>query len=212
MSHIPTLYTPRLVLRPFTLADGTRVQELAGDKRIAAASSHIPHPYQNGDAELWTNLHQISAEAGLGFDFAVTLAGTRTPGRELDPTETGHLIGAISLYKHPQPALDQACIGFWIGVHYWNKGFATEAGCCILEFAFRRLKLDRVISGHSANNPASGRVLQKLGLIPQPDTHADEKSGRRIENIEYALARDAWSRKSIIHRWKTALLAPLVSH
>jgi hypothetical protein len=64
---------------------------------IPQRGNRLVFNYQNGDAESWINLHQISAEVGLGFDFAITLAGTRTPGRELDPTETGHLIGAISI-------------------------------------------------------------------------------------------------------------------
>jgi RimJ/RimL family protein N-acetyltransferase len=211
MSHIPTLYTPRLILRPFTVADGPRVQELAGNPRIATNITPIADPCPNGDADSWISLQQISAKVGFGFDFAITLAGTRTPSRELDPADTGHLIGAISIHKYREGVLNQAGIGFWIGVPYWNKGFATEAGHSVLELAFGRCKYDRVISGHSADNLAAGRVLQKLGLILQPDTHPAEKWGCSIERVDYALTRDAWTRHRIVHRWKVTPCHPLAS-
>ncbi len=57
-----------------------------------------------------------------------------------------------------------ALLGFWIGVPYWNQDYCTEAGEAAVAHAFRQLCLHRLHSHHFARNPASGRVLQKLGF------------------------------------------------
>jgi RimJ/RimL family protein N-acetyltransferase len=164
MSHLPTLYTPRLILRPFTLADAPRVRELAGDRRVAATTALIPHPYPDGAAEAWIGAHEKSAAQGTEFSFAITLAGTRTPGRENDLSDTGHVIGSIGVGVEGNPMHRRAALGYWIGVPYWNKGFATEAGRAILSFAFLRREYHRIFAWHFTGNGASGRVMQKLGL------------------------------------------------
>ena len=85
----------------------------------------MPHPYPDGVAEKWIGAQQAAAQAGQAFTFAVTLAGTRTPGREVDPTDTGHVIGSIEIRTLPEAGAAE--LGYWIGVAWWNKGFATEA-------------------------------------------------------------------------------------
>jgi RimJ/RimL family protein N-acetyltransferase len=204
----PTLYTPRLILRPFTLADAPRAQELAGDARVAGMTFVIPHPYPEGAAEQWIASLDPAAAKGTEYHFAVTLAGTRTPGRELDPTDTGHLIGAAAIGHTGDHAT--AILGYWIGVPYWNKGFATEAAHAVVDFAFQRRGYLRIIAEHFTENPAAGRVLQKLGMTPGERTWRDFLvRGRTLETICYTLTRDAWSRRRIIHRWKPATAAPL---
>jgi len=200
MSPIPTLYTPRLILRPFTLADAARIQHLAGNIKVASTTLNIPHPYPDGAAESWINTHQPQAEAGENFVFAITLAGTRTPNRELDPSDTGHLIGAINLATHADT--NTAELGYWLGAPYWNKGFTTEAANAALQFAFTRRHVDAVIARHCTANPASGRVMEKLAMTREPGTSFVEKAGVPLELNKYALTRDQWSRRQYIHRWK----------
>ena len=114
------LYTPRLCLRPFTLADAPRVRELAGDARIAATTATIPHPYPEGAAEQWIATLEPFTGVPLNTVFAITLTGTRTPGRELDRTDTGHLIGCIGICQPKNTQHERAEIGYWIGVPYWK--------------------------------------------------------------------------------------------
>jgi [ribosomal protein S5]-alanine N-acetyltransferase len=206
MSQIPTLYTPRLILRPFAPADAPRVQELAGDARVAATTLHIPHPYPDGAAESWIAQHPQRADTGEAFVFAITLAGTRTPHREHDLSDTGHLVGSIEL-KLDAHDVFAAELGYWIGAAYWNKGFATEASNAIIKFAFDRLCLARVTACHVGENPASGRVMQKIGMTRQPAVRLGEKNGRPLQLIDHLLTRESWSRKRIIHRWKPAPLS-----
>ena len=60
----PTLETERLILRPFDLSDGPRIQLLAGDESIASTTLNIPHPYEDGMAEEWIRTHQDEFEKG----------------------------------------------------------------------------------------------------------------------------------------------------
>ena len=50
MKERPTIETDRLVLRPFTLADGLDVQRLANDWEIAANIPSMPHLYEVWDS------------------------------------------------------------------------------------------------------------------------------------------------------------------
>jgi [ribosomal protein S5]-alanine N-acetyltransferase len=55
-------------------------------------------------------------------------------------------------------------MGYWIGVPYWGRGYCTEAAGALLAHAFGPLGLHRVHATHLTRNPASGRVMQKLGM------------------------------------------------
>ena len=59
---------------------------------------------------------------------------------------------------------NQAELGYWIGKPYWNKCYASEAAKAILRFGFKELNLHRIHAHHLSRNPASGKVLQKIGM------------------------------------------------
>ena len=149
INESPRLETKRLILRPFTLADAPRVQLLAGDKRIAATTALIPHPYPDGEAERWINTHPQAFEAGNAVNFAIV--------RRDDDL----LIGAMGLEFHPKHR--RAEVGYWIGHEFWEQGYATEALKAVLAYGFSR-GVHRIWAEHFAHNPASGRVMQKAGM------------------------------------------------
>jgi RimJ/RimL family protein N-acetyltransferase len=146
----PTLETERLFLRPFELSDASRVQLLAGDRAIAATTKNIPHPYEDGMAEQWIGAHQERFERGQEAVFAIVLK------------DGSDLIGAIGLNLNLKQ--ENAELGYWIGKAYWGCGYCTEAGHVVLRYAFDELHLHRVHARHLGHNPASGRVMQKLGM------------------------------------------------
>lgn len=132
------------------MSDAARVQLLAGDRAIAATTKNIPHPYEDGMAETWIGSHPERFEKGQEAVFAIVLK------------DTGQLIGAIGLVLNlPQ---EHAELGYWIGKEYWGRGYCTEAGHAVLRYAFDVLHLHRVHAHHFSRNPASGRVMQKLGM------------------------------------------------
>lgn len=150
---LPTLTTGRLVLRPYTLADASEVQRLAGAREIAATTLQMPHPYPDGLAESWIGTHAEAWEARRTLTLAVTLR------------EAGTLIGTVGLALVMEDR--RAEMGYWIGVPWWNRGYATEAARAVLDFGFGTLGLHRIMARHLARNPSSGRVMEKLGMTKE---------------------------------------------
>ncbi len=166
----PVLETERLVLRPFRLADAPEVERLAGDRAIADTTLAIPHPYTKGMGRVWISSHPGYRENGSGAIFAVTLK------------PEGSLVGAVGLSSVSE-AFSRAEIGYWVGKPYWNKGYATEATRTVLRFAFRNLGLNRVHASHFTRNPASGRVMQKLGMTREGMSRQHVRRWDRFEDL-----------------------------
>lgn len=137
------------MLRQFALSDAPLVQTLAGDREIAAGTLSIPHPYPPGAAETWIGGLPDAWARGDQAAFAITA-----------PSEG--LLGAIGL--RIEPAHRRAELGYWIGRPFWGRGYATEAGVAVIGFGFEELGLNRIQAHHFVRNPASGRVMQKLGM------------------------------------------------
>lgn len=151
MSERPILKTERLILRPFTLNDASEVKQLAGDKDIAATTLFIPHPYEDGMAEEWIGKHQEEFDRGEVITFAIV------------HRENKFLVGAIALSeikKHDETA----SMGYWIGKPFWNHGYCTEAAHAVLKYGFEVLNLNKIHAHHFKHNPASGKVMLKLGM------------------------------------------------
>ena len=180
MPEQPTLHTPRLLLRPFTLADAADVRRLAGAREIASTTAVIPHPYEDGMAEQWIGTHAPALAEGRSITYAITLA------------ETGELCGAIGLSLAPEHR--RAELGYWIGVPYWGRGYCTEAALAVRDFGFGELGLHRIEAVHLARNPASGRVMQKIGMRHEGTLREHMLKWGVFETIEcYAVLRSEWA-------------------
>src|SRR4030042_366648 len=174
------LQSERLTLRPFVLDDAINVQRLAGDHSIADTTLNIPHPYEDGMAEQWISTHKMKFESGENVHYAITLQSTE------------ELIGAIGFVVINR-RFDQAEVGYWIGRPYWNKGYCTEAGHTLLNYGFDDLMLNRIHAFHFRRNPASGRVMQKLGMIKEGLLRQHVKKWDVYEDIvTYGMLRQDW--------------------
>jgi RimJ/RimL family protein N-acetyltransferase len=174
------LQTKRLILRPFVLDDAISVKRLAGDHAIADKTLNIPHPYEDGMAEQWISTHQSKFEAGENINYAITLQSNE------------ELIGAIG-FVIINRKFDQAELGYWIGRPYWNNGYCTEAGQGILEYGFEDLNLNRIHAFHFKRNPASGKVMQKLGMIQEGLLRQHVKKWDIYEDIViYGILKNEW--------------------
>ncbi len=145
-----TLLTKRLQLRHFELSDGPRVQELAGDRDIADTTLNVPHPYEDGMAEEWILTHRPKFESGELVNYAIVL------------NQSQILIGAIGLTINK--IFNRAELGYWIGKGYWNYGYCTEASKAVVYYGFHRLGLNKIHAHHLLRNPASGKVMEKIGM------------------------------------------------
>lgn len=175
----PTLVTARLALRPFALADAPEVQRLAGAREVAEMTSHIPHPYPNGAAEEWIGGHRQRFARGVELVLAVTLRAG------------GALVGAMGLVVEQEAR--RAELGYWIGVPYWGQGYATEAARALVDYGFRVMGLHRIVATHFTRNPASGRVMQKLGMRYEGCLREHILKWDHYEDLAvYGLLRDEW--------------------
>jgi ribosomal-protein-alanine N-acetyltransferase len=171
-----TIYTERLVLRPFTLTDAPQVRVLAGDRQIYETTLFIPYPYEDGVAESWISTHQAGFYEGRGVVFAICLSDT--------------LIGAISLNK--TGLFNSAELGYWIAVAHWKRGYCTEAAKSVLKYGFNVLRYHKISARHFVGNPSSGRVMQKVGMRREGVLQDDVmKDGRYITVELYGLVNPA---------------------
>ena len=179
MRRQPTLETPRLLLRPFRTADADDVQRLAGDRAVADTTLNIPHPYEDGLAEKWISNHRDWFEPGQQAVFAIVLRPEAT------------LIGAVGLQITRDDQRGE--LGYWVGKPYWNQGYTTEAARALLDFGFEQLGLNRIHAWHFARNPASGRVMQKLGMTHEGCLRQHVRKWDAFEDLElYGILKSQW--------------------
>jgi len=140
---IPVLATARLVLRAPCREDVKAIVALANDLRVSENLSRMPHPYGAADAEQF--LAAVNKRDGE-ICFAITRDERLIGMCGLDPRDEAHELG------------------YWLGVDYWGRGYATEAARAAIDYAFGELGLAALQSGARVSNPASRRVLEKCGF------------------------------------------------
>jgi len=139
--------TERLLLRPGFPEDAPALAMAIGHQAIARNLAVVPWPYGLRDAEAF-------------------LAAPRDPVLPslliVERTEAGpRLVGACGLRRRASGAVD---LGYWIARAHWGRGIATEACTALVDIA-RTLRLPGLDASHFLDNPASGRVLEKLGFV-----------------------------------------------
>ena len=140
--------TARLLLRPGWAEDAPALAAAIGDERVVRNLATAPWPYRLRDAEAF--LAQPRDPALPSFlIFERTDAAPR-------------LLGSCGLGRRPSGAVE---LGYWVARPFWGRGIATEAATALLDIA-RTLGLPRLQASHFLDNPASGRVLEKLGFEP----------------------------------------------
>lgn len=181
MKQQPTLQTQRLILRPFTLADAPLVQRLAGAREIAAMTLSIPYPYEDGMAEEWIKTHSAAFTEGINVNFAIVVC------------ESGVLCGSTGLGIDAENA--NAELGYWIGVPYWGKGYCTEAAKALVRYGFEVIGLHRIYAAHFPDNPASGRVMQKIGMSYEGCRRQHILKWGKFNDIElYGILKSDWQK------------------
>jgi RimJ/RimL family protein N-acetyltransferase len=166
---LPTLHTPRLLLRPFAPPDATDVQRLAGAAEVAATTLGIPHPYLDGVAETWISGLAEQATQGVGLTWAIV--------RRADDM----LLGAITLGLHARQP--RGSLGYWLGVPYWNQGFTTEAARRVMAYGFADRGLHRIEAGCFPRNRASSRVMEKIGMRYEGVLRGYVRKGETVEDV-----------------------------
>ena len=140
--------TERLLLRPGWAEDAPALATAIADEMIVRNLATAPWPYRLRDAEAF--LAQPRDPVLPSF-----LIFERTDGEP-------RLVGSCGLGRRPSGAVE---LGYWIARPFWGRGIATEAATALIEIA-RTMGFTRLEGSHFLDNPASGRVLEKLGFEP----------------------------------------------
>jgi [ribosomal protein S5]-alanine N-acetyltransferase len=134
-------------------------------------------------AGAWIQTHAPRYEAGELANFALL------------EQETEQLVGAMGLVIHAEYA--RAELGYWVGVPFWNRGYATEAARRVVRFDFEALELNRIYATHLVGNPASGRVMQKLGMQYEGRLRQHARKWGSFEDLDfYGIVAEEWRRQS----------------
>ena len=139
--------TERLLLRPGWAEDAPELARAIADEQVVRNLATAPWPYGLEDAEAFL----AAPRDPVMPSFLIT---ERTDGAP-------RIVGSCGLGRRPSGSVE---MGYWIGRQHWGKGFATEASRALIEIA-KALKLPRLEASHFLDNPASGRVLEKLGFV-----------------------------------------------
>jgi RimJ/RimL family protein N-acetyltransferase len=144
------LRSERLTLRRVTPRDSGPITEAVNDPRVYRMVSRIPPGQTRAQTLAWIATHDAGHAAGTGHVFALT-QGTA-------------LLGVIGAHR---TATDEPFeIGYWLVPAAWGQGYCTEAGALLIRWLETAHGVRALVAGHFVDNPASGRVLQKLGFLP----------------------------------------------
>ena len=138
--------TERLTLRPPWPEDAPALAAAIGHEDVARMLARVPWPYGAQDAAAWVARPRAPDEPRF-------LIETHDGG-------TPRLVGGISVLVEA----DGPQLAYWLTPSAWGRGYATEAGRAVLDMARHALPIERLGAWWFADNPASGRVLAKLGF------------------------------------------------
>ena len=155
--------TARLLLRPGWIEDAPALAAGIADEMIVRNLATAPWPYSLGDAEAFLSQPRDPV-------LPTFLIFERTNGAP-------RLVGSCGLGRRPSGAIE---MGYWIARPHWGRGFATEASIALIDIA-GTLGLMHLEGAHFVDNPASGRVLEKLGFQPLGITAPRMSCARGVE-------------------------------
>lgn len=142
----PVLETERLILRPLTLADKDSIFKWASDLRVSKFMRYSNYNSPD-DADFWlNNIYLDEGQLEYGFVWK----------------ENKDLIGSGGLIFNPNTNI--WTLGYNLRFDMWNKGIATEACKKIIDFARKNYNAKKIESVFAIDNPASGHVMEKLGM------------------------------------------------
>lgn len=171
---IVKLRTERLILRLHREEDVPVLVRLLGAKEVAATTLRIPHPYTEADARAFLKAQESPASKFAMVEIA-----------------SGELVGGIGLTVEERHM--HAELGYWVGVPYWGRGYATEAAREMVRHGFEDIRLNRIFAGVFTGNPASEQVLKKIGFQHEGTLRQHFlKNGRYLDDECYGILASDW--------------------
>jgi RimJ/RimL family protein N-acetyltransferase len=186
VNALPTIETPRLVLRPPGTADLEHVVALGADPdvmRYIAAGK----PHTREETTAWFERLLRAGQAGYP-------GWPGVPGCLVVTTKQDHVWAGLAFLIPMGPRHVEAIgggpyveVGYRVAQAHWGKGYATEAAAALLRYGFVDLNLPLITAIAQAPNAASNRVIQKIGLVYRKTYSLDG-----IDICYHSLAREEY--------------------
>lgn len=151
MTEAIEIETQRLGLRRLVPADAGPFAEAVNDPRIYRMLASVPPGQTKAQTLAWIATHARQRDANIGHFFVIA-------------PKAGEPSGIISATRQKQN--DPFDIGYWLMPVAWGHGYCSEAGQALIGWLENTRGAAALVSGYFADNPASGRVLRKLGFLP----------------------------------------------
>lgn len=178
-----TIETERLILRRFTMADVVPMYEnWASDPVVTKYLTWPPHSSTAISAMVMTDWVESYTREDY-YKWAITLKGDDRP------------IGDISAV-HVYEKVNAVEIGYCMGRAWWGGGLMTEALTAVIGFFMEQVGVNRVAARHDGDNPASGRVMQKAGMVYEGTLRRLGWNNRgAVDLVCYSILAEEWNRK-----------------
>lgn len=110
------------------------------------------------------------------------------------PKNLGEPIGSISVVRQNE-SVEEAEIGYCIGSRWWHIGIMSETLSAIIHYLFTEVGMNRVAARHDLNNPHSGGVMRKCGMIYEGTHRSCDRNNQGIcDLVQYAILRSDWEK------------------
>ena len=189
MNHIGTqiIETPRLILRPFTMADAPAMfDNWASDPEV---TKYVTWP-AHSSIEI---TRMVLRDWVDGYDhpdrynWAITLKeeGDRPVGN----------ISAVHVYEKT----DSIEIGYCMGRGWWGKGIMAEALTAVIDFFMEQVGTNRILARHDTNNPNSGKVMKRAGMSYEGTLRQSGRNNQGIVDLAYySILKTEWHKKAVM--------------
>jgi len=174
------LETERLILREFVKSDWKSLHEYASDPEVVRFLEWGPNNADESLSFLEGTLSCQKEKPRRIYEFAITLK------------DNGKLIGACGLRLHDADN-EQADLGYCYNRHFWGRGYASEAGRAVVDFAFKNLGLHRIVATCDSHNLASAAVLRNTGMRQEGHFAQERKvRGEWRDTLQFAILKNEY--------------------
>ncbi len=180
----PEIRTERLVLRQPTMRDaGWYFEYFSRPENVWGAGEPAPKDMEAARSELRKYMVDLYRER-LGFRWIVTMK------------DDGRPIGSLGYYKWAPSVGYQAEMGYDLSKEHWDKGIMTEAMNAVIDFGFKRMKLNRIEVYAMPRNKRSAKLAKGLGfkregLVRQ---RCFDERGNFTDYILFSMLRSDWEK------------------
>lgn len=185
MKHQGTkiIETERLILRPFTVDDAQAMfRNWASDSEVTKFLT-------------WPTHGSVEVSRWVLSDWCSHYAEPNYYQWAIVPKDFGEPIGSIAAVRVDDSAR-WVEIGYCIGKNWWRKGIVSEALKELIRFFFEQVGVGRIQAAHDANNPNSGAVMRKCGMVCEGTLRRAGVNNQGIcDTVMYSILREEYHRK-----------------